>query len=275
MDVAASLERKLLDHAAMGKQAVATPRTLSIHHNFNASNARYGGTNAAPLTEQSLYRKVHAGDAHAVAESMTRAMQRESGAFGKYDAARKVFQDAETGLLCGIARGDKGAAQRLDMLRKSPLSFAQSMNAGIALDYSPGTHMNSRGDFNLPTKPREVHPAMRGELPRIIPLAIRCNDSARGDDISARSLDLGQGQWSARPSAREPPCTSSSRDSSMSARDSARTSTSSTLFTHRSSVPPATPPVPQAPMKASHRRQLMMGDSARIPRLNPITWTEG
>ena len=89
------------------------------------------------MSARTLVKKVHAGDPTAIATGMGRAMRREAGSVGKFDAARKVFREAESHLLNRVAAGSPRAFQQLDMLRKSPLGFAPTVFEGVALDYGP------------------------------------------------------------------------------------------------------------------------------------------
>lgn len=63
---------------------------------------------------------------NSLAAAMRRAMAREGGSAGRYDAARQVFFAKERQLLNRIACGSARAHEELSSLRKSPLYFPQS-----------------------------------------------------------------------------------------------------------------------------------------------------
>jgi len=151
-------------------------------------------------------------------ESARRGPQREAGSFEKFDAARKVFREAESHLLNRVAAGSPRAFQQLDMLRKSPLGFSPTVFEGVALDYGPrgarhSGYMNRRGDFPLQPGRNDTepyyHPALLGyrpcvvASPSIIPATPPSTERAL---VSSRGTARPRDAWSSRETPRETPC---------------------------------------------------------------------
>ena len=65
---------------------------------------------------------------------MAAAIRKEGGAVGRYDVARRIFQQEERRLLNRVAAGSPRGFQELDALRRSALYFPPSRFEG-AVDY--------------------------------------------------------------------------------------------------------------------------------------------